>query len=404
MQRTFIWFVIFAKYMEKKGGLTGAVIKIYAVLVLMVNFAILLWMFKVFEVPFYHSFDDWQRGLWLSQYLGIFASIIILTDYRYPILNGIYVYAFIFPLIAFFQSFGDPLSLFSHSIHFIGFYILSIKQPQIRISKKAMGDGFIIIGLWLILCWILQFFFDGMGANANNISDPYFPLILIAAVIWFGILQQLWVRKAKIQGGYKYKPRLKGSDWPTPPFHVAVGILITILSITYYILKILEGDYFGFLELIPLVGLITAICIFDNWNNLHLNGIVWLLFPLTFVSVQGYNVLLIVIWIMLFSIPVFSYFYRVKMTWNGVSIGYAIWILLILLSASLLYNFGDIERSINRVADVSFSITFIASILWFILLRSKTIDYFDEIPYALAFLPKNIGELRLFQKPSNNHE
>ncbi len=384
--------------MARKNGLIRAFVKFYAVLVLIVNFAILLWMFKVFEVPFYRSFDHWQRGLWLSQYLGIFAAIIVLTDYKFPILNGIYVYAFIFPLIAFFQSIGDLLSLFSHSIHFIGFYILSTKTSQIRISKKAIGDGFIIIGLWLIFCWILQYNFDGMGANANNISDPYFPFILVAAVIWFGVLQQLWVRKAKIQGVYKYKPRLKGSDWPTPPLNVAVGILLIILSLTYYILKIHEGDYFGLLELIPLVGLLTAVCIFDNWNNLHLNGIVWFLFPLTFVSVQGYNLLLIVIWITLFSIPVFSYFYRVKMTWNGVSIGYGIWIVLILLSASILYNFGDIERSINRVADVSFAITFIASILWFILLRSKTIDYFDEIPYSLAFSPKNIGEIKLLWK------
>ena len=385
-------------YMEKKNRFLRIFLNIYAILILILNIAIMLWMFKIFEVPYYRSYEHWQRGLWLSQYLGILAALLILTDFRYPILNGIYAYSFIFPLIAFFQSFGDFLSLFSHSIHLLGFYVLSTKTSEVRISKKALGDGFIIIGLWLILCWILQYNFDGMGANANNISDPYFPLILLAAMIWFGILQMVWVRKAKIQGLYKYRSRLKGTDWPTPKIHVIVGILITVLSLTYYILKIIENDYFGLLELIPLVGLLTAVSIFENWNNLHLNGIVWCLFPLTLVSINGFNVILIMIWMSLFSIPLFSYFYRVKMTWNGVSIGFAIWIIMILLSASILYNFGDIERSINRIADISFFVTFIASILWFVLLITKTIDYFDEIPYSLAFLPKNIGVLKLFGK------
>lgn len=373
-------------------------IKIYALAILVVNFAIMLWMFKVFTVPFIESFKDWQRGLWLSPYLGILAAIIILIDYKSPLLNGIYSYLFLFPLIAFFQSFGDPISLFSHSIHFLGFYILSPKTHDIYISRKGLGDGFIAIGLWLILCWLLQFNYDGMGANANNISDKLFPLILVGAVIWLLIVRHFWGRKAKVQGVYQYRHTMLGSDWPTPPAIVVFGITISVLCLFYYIHILINKDYFGFLELIPIVGIITAICIFYNWNNLHLNAVVWVLFPLTFVSVNLNNIFLFLIWITLFSIPIFSYYYRVKITWNGVYLGFGSWIFLILLTASLLYHFGDISRSINQVTSISLFITYIAAILWFILLRSRSIDYFDETPFALLFLPKYIKEIQLFKK------
>ena len=171
-----------------------------------------------------------------------------------------------------------------------------------------------------------------------------------------------------------------------------------MLCLFYYIHILINKDYFGFLELIPIVGIITAICIFYNWNNLHLNAVVWVLFPLTFVSVNLNNIFLFLIWITLFSIPIFSYYYRVKITWNGVYLGFGSWIFLILLTASLLYHFGDISRSINQVTSISLFITYIAAILWFILLRSRTIDYFDETPFALLFLPKYIKEIQLFKK------
>jgi hypothetical protein len=159
-----------------------------------VNLAIMLWMFGLFAFPGEGVSGDWQRGLWLSQYLGIISCVVMIRGLHDPWINGFYAFTFLFPFIAFFGAAGNIFSFLNHSTHFLGWVVLC--HPRVRVDLRGVKAGFASIMWWLLLCLWLQYP-DGMGANANNVSDPLLPLLVVGGVIWLGLVYSLLKAKER---------------------------------------------------------------------------------------------------------------------------------------------------------------------------------------------------------------
>jgi thiamine transporter ThiT len=234
--------------------------KILSVFLIPVNIIIMLYMFSLINVPGEVPVANWQRGLWLSQYIGLFCCYLCLTEFKNEDLNGVYAFVFLFPHIAFFQSIGNIFTFLNHFPHFLGWYVLF--NPKIKFSRRGIYWGFGCIMMWLLLCFILQYP-DGMGANANNISDELFPIILLGGLIWCGIVDRLWRRKQIQIAEICHIPQEKWvTEWQSwMRFSIEIIPKEIISKSKYYLVGgVILGSYFYM--------------IFQSWNRLSIG--IWI--------------------------------------------------------------------------------------------------------------------------------
>jgi hypothetical protein len=379
--------------------------KIYSILMIPLNIAIMLYMFGVFwidglDLPIIR---DWQRGLWLSQYIGLFLCYLCLTGFKNEDLNGMYAFVFLFPHIAFYSS-GDPFSFLNHFPHFLGWFMLL--NPKMKFSRRGIYWGFAFIQIWLILCFVLQYP-NGMGANSNNISDEMFPIIMLGGIIWLGFVDFAWMKKQqrimKIreipdeewlweENIKKWFPRpidhaIKPDLWVAPKNSIVVGLSIFWIIIIQTISEMILVSYINMFWISTSTLLLGGVALILRLNKPLINELTLYLYPfalfeiiLRIVRLQSVGWAISSL-IMLFILGVGLFMgikHRSLSKFMGVDnigiwLGFFIHGILILYAASIGYHQELMELDVNFASSVIPLFSILLGLGWLIILRKNKI-------------------------------
>jgi hypothetical protein len=142
------------------------------------------------------------EALWISHYAGILGGIVLIYQFKKPLLNGIYSFLFIFQLGSSIMHLINPVSYvnyldvfywLNHLPHLVGIYLLIKKDFDI----KGVYIGFILMLFLMNLTFQILHVNSQEALGINIVYRESFFLILILAVLWFCILILFHFRKRK---------------------------------------------------------------------------------------------------------------------------------------------------------------------------------------------------------------
>ena len=139
--------------------------------------------------------------LWVSHYAGIVGGIILIINFKNPVLNGIYSFLFIFQLgsvvthiiTPVLDTYLDVLYWFNHLPHIIGFYLIAKKEY----SANGVHLGFIFMLFLTNLSFHILYANSVVGYEINTVYREYFIYVIFLALGWYIILLILLNEKRK---------------------------------------------------------------------------------------------------------------------------------------------------------------------------------------------------------------
>ena len=144
--------------------------------------------------------------LWVSHYAGLLGGIVLINNFKKPVLNGMYSFLFILQLGSVvthiinpvLDTYLDVLYWFNHLPHFIGFYLLVKKEFNLNGVHLGM-----IFMLFLTNLSFHILYTDSLvdpiilSYEINTVYREYFIYVIFLALGWYIILLILINEKTK---------------------------------------------------------------------------------------------------------------------------------------------------------------------------------------------------------------
>lgn len=133
--------------------------------------------------------ETWYLALWLSQWIGIYEGLVVLSGFKNRWSNGLYLYLGFIPCVAFFLNLfrsADILFYLNHAPHILifGFF----KRPQL-VEKRSFWIGLLFILTFLNMTFYLGFQYDFQEAAVNTTTNLLFPIVLVIIIGWYFYLE-----------------------------------------------------------------------------------------------------------------------------------------------------------------------------------------------------------------------
>ena len=142
------------------------------------------------------------EALWISHYAGILGGIVLIYNFKKPLLNGVYSFLFIFQIGSSIMHLINPvpyvnyLDVFywlNHLPHLVGIYLLIKKDFDIT----GIHVGFILMLILMNLTFQILYVNSQETLGINIVYRESFFLVVILAVLWYSFLLLFHFNKRK---------------------------------------------------------------------------------------------------------------------------------------------------------------------------------------------------------------
>ena len=142
------------------------------------------------------------EALWISHYAGLLGAIVLIYQFKKPILNGIYSFLFVFQVGSSIMHIINPVPYINyldafywlnHLPHLVGIYLLIKKDFDV----KGVHFGLIFVLFLMNLTFQILHINSQESLGINTVYREYFFFILFFAVIWYIFLLFFYYRKKK---------------------------------------------------------------------------------------------------------------------------------------------------------------------------------------------------------------